>query len=281
MKSFLNSYCTPCLLVACLFVAMYSLGALSHQPNSVRAVDSVAQVDDPQKKVLEEWAAEAFGEDDARALFDKMFEVEGAVISARFGSVEDRLAALENKPTPVQAPAFDPSGLEKRIKELEAIRAMAGGSGSNGSTVASPYAKKPSVVKSGSGSNGGSTGGSAGTVTYGTPQVVRSTGSHWSYPGSIDDHLRTGHGIANVSGMSHEDQLTLHDSLHQSTPVPVQSSVQVVQQTVPRFIPQALPKVQRTSVSKTVRTQNCPGGVCPTNSSLQYRSTTTTRKIGR
>ena len=37
--------------------------------------------------------------------------------------------------------------------------------------------------------------------------------NHWSYPGSINNHLTQDHGV-DVSGMSVEQMLNLHDSLH-------------------------------------------------------------------
>jgi len=48
------------------------------------------------------------------------------------------------------------------------------------------------------------------------PVVVNINQAHWTYPGDITTHLRTAHG-QNVSGLSHEQQLTLHDSLHNGT----------------------------------------------------------------
>jgi hypothetical protein len=36
---------------------------------------------------------------------------------------------------------------------------------------------------------------------------------HWSYPGSISDHLQSDHGQS-VAGLTTEQMLDLHDSLH-------------------------------------------------------------------
>lgn len=38
---------------------------------------------------------------------------------------------------------------------------------------------------------------------------------HWSYPGNITEHLRNHHG-QNVSGLSIEQQLTMHDRIHEA-----------------------------------------------------------------
>lgn len=46
--------------------------------------------------------------------------------------------------------------------------------------------------------------------------VTRTSSNHWSYPGDISSHLQTVHGRS-VSNLSIEQQLSLHDSLHQST----------------------------------------------------------------
>lgn len=68
------------------------------------------------------------------------------------------------------------------------------------------------------------------------PMVQRrvvSSGGHWTYPGTISGHLQSDHGVA-VQGMSRQEMLTLHDSLHEGTNVPM------------------------------APTQNCPNGNCPT-----------------
>lgn len=38
--------------------------------------------------------------------------------------------------------------------------------------------------------------------------------SHWTYPGTIDGHLRSTHGVS-AAGMSREQMLNLHDALHE------------------------------------------------------------------
>lgn len=73
--------------------------------------------------------------------------------------------------------------------------------------------------------------------------IVRS-GSHWTYPGDITSHLQTDHGQA-TNGMSIEQQLTLHDALHES---------------------QRTMGTARTVTRSRVQSGGCPGGVCPTSS---------------
>lgn len=41
---------------------------------------------------------------------------------------------------------------------------------------------------------------------------------HWTYPGTISNHLESDHGVA-TSGMSRQEQLNLHDALHEGRPV--------------------------------------------------------------
>jgi hypothetical protein len=41
-----------------------------------------------------------------------------------------------------------------------------------------------------------------------------SMGGHWSYPGQLRVHLPQAHGVS-VAGLSHAQQLALHDSLHE------------------------------------------------------------------
>ena len=58
--------------------------------------------------------------------------------------------------------------------------------------------------------------------SYGYPvasaviQPLRSVAGHWSYPGSIDSHLEGTHGVA-TAGMTRQQKLDLHDSLHEGT----------------------------------------------------------------
>ena len=120
-----------------------------------------------------------------------------------------------------------------------AVKAASGGStgmvrSSGGSTGA---------VRSSSGGSTGSlrsSGGGNSVQSRATPlrAVAKSVTSpiaragHWSYPGSIENHLAATHGMSS-SGMSREQMLALHDSLHEGSRAPVSQS-------------------------------GCPGGVCPT-----------------
>lgn len=72
------------------------------------------------------------------------------------------------------------------------------------------------------------------------PSLVASSGPHWTYPGDITTHLTGTHG-QNVNGLSIEQQLSLHDALHENRRV-----VAVTRNSAPVF------------------QSNCPGGVCPT-----------------
>ena len=71
---------------------------------------------------------------------------------------------------------------------------------------------------------------------------------HWTYPGEIGNHLASSHGVSSA-GMSREQMLDLHDSLHEGT------SVRAVQ-----YSPMSSTRVG-------VAVSNCPGGNCPTSSS--------------
>lgn len=42
--------------------------------------------------------------------------------------------------------------------------------------------------------------------------------AHWTYPGRIEDHLPSGHGV-DPTGMSREEMLNLHDALHEGRAV--------------------------------------------------------------
>lgn len=70
-------------------------------------------------------------------------------------------------------------------------------------------------------------------------QVAATGGPHWTYPGDITTHLTGTHG-ANVAGLSIEQQLSLHDALHENR----------------RVVPVQM-------YSAPVYRSSCPGGVCP------------------
>lgn len=65
------------------------------------------------------------------------------------------------------------------------------------------------------------------------PTTARANTNHWTFPGSIDNHLQTGHGV-NPSGMSQEQMLNMHDALHEGRSVPQVAPVQYQQ--APRII---------------------------------------------
>jgi hypothetical protein len=47
------------------------------------------------------------------------------------------------------------------------------------------------------------------------PEVKPKSNRHWSFPGKIEDHLQNDH-KQDVSGLSREEMLDLHDSLHEA-----------------------------------------------------------------
>jgi hypothetical protein len=56
---------------------------------------------------------------------------------------------------------------------------------------------------------------------------------HWSFPGDIDSHLENDHGVS-TAGMSRQQKLDLHDSLHEGTaPAVRRASAVVVRGTYP------------------------------------------------
>lgn len=50
---------------------------------------------------------------------------------------------------------------------------------------------------------------------------------HWSYPGTITNHLESEHGVA-TAGMSRQQMLDLHDSLHEGTAPSVRAAAKVM-----------------------------------------------------
>lgn len=49
--------------------------------------------------------------------------------------------------------------------------------------------------------------------TGGCPTVTNSQQGHWSYPGAIESHLESTHGV-NSNGMTASQKLNLHDAIH-------------------------------------------------------------------
>jgi hypothetical protein len=150
--------------------------------------------------------------------------------------------------------------LKKQVESLEALckpqvksnypSVSSSGSGSTGTVVSSLGSTGSRVampVQQSYGSTGSATGNVVSTPLRTPLRTVAAVvaapiarAGHWSYPGEISNHLAVGHNV-NASGMTREQMLNLHDSLHESAPV------------------QAPVRVQN----------NCPGGVCPTGPSVQ------------
>ena len=77
-----------------------------------------------------------------------------------------------------------------------------------------------------------------------TRTVVRSA-NHWTYPGTIEGHLQSTHGVA-VAGMSREQMLSMHDAIHEGRAVasPVTIQPVVYSTPLPKAAPQPKPVVQ-------------------------------------
>ncbi len=116
-------------------------------------------------------------------------------------------------------------------------------------------------------------------------------GHHWTHPGSIESHLRSGHGLSSseIAGLSHEQKLTLHDNIHEGRGVQYSYAA-------PRVVAVAQPRVTYVDIqpqpvvmvsnpvmvapkgTKVIRSggvtgflfgnpvrsySSCPGGICP------------------
>lgn len=57
-----------------------------------------------------------------------------------------------------------------------------------------------------------------------TSNVVAPQRGHWDYPGTIDSHLENDHGVS-TAGMTRQQKLDLHDSLHEGTAPAVRTNV--------------------------------------------------------
>ncbi len=149
---------------------------------------------------------------------------------AKLAALEARVAAMESKP---MYPAV--SGVKSG--------GSTGSLGSTGSAVglSNPMASKAVPVQSSFGSAGSAAGSVGRAPIKAMAKVVTSPiarAGHWTYPGEIGNHLASDHGVA-TAGMSREQQLDLHDSIHEG-----QS-------------PQ-MPMVKRLPMAGS-----CPGGNCP------------------
>lgn len=85
------------------------------------------------------------------------------------------------------------------------------------------------------------------------PVKIRDTVSqngHWGHPGRIEDHLAGFHG-QDVSGLSKEQMLDLHDAIHEGRPIPKRAPTPVpvqAQPAVPLRIPEIVKKESYPSV---------------------------------
>lgn len=185
-------------------------------------------------------------------------------ISAALELVNDHTQRLDLIEQRLDAHDLKFAAVEKRLIELESrLSSMPKASvaktystttgGSNGTYSQASYQSAPvySTLSSGSG----------GSVTYSQsyssqPTIVSSSGPSWTYPGDITSHLASGHGVSGA-GMSHAQQVALHNQLHngQTTSTSFRTPVRTATQRV--FTP-----------ATVVNVSNCPGGVCPPQQSV-------------
>ena len=245
--------------------------------------------DDLKGEVLDEWAMEAFGEADAKELFESLFKLERTEIVKRFDDIDERLDMIE-KAKVSALPAVDyesrVAALEKQIQAMKQAKpksTVKTGSGSTGVNLPSIYARKtPTVVQSGGGSTGSKPNTTyvlpkASSTVVTVPAVVQSPVRQWTYPGEIHQHLSQSHGVSGIEGMSTADAEALHSSIHESEvnqAVSVPQTVVSVPKTMTNYFPQILPSVSRSS-TMTRGVSNCPGGVCPSPGSVSRSSTMT------
>jgi hypothetical protein len=195
-----------------------------------------------------------------------------AVQLERIKTIEHRLVSVESKQSEaVKAEVSDVcdcgdcnerlTKLEAEMKELKSrpmypAVSSSSGYGSTGTPVTSSGSTGSPVV-----SYGGSTGGPVvnqrstpvrnvvSNVVNRLPSAPPAGSGHWTHDNEpIDFHLQTDHGI-NTSGMSLESMWSLHDSVHKG-------------------------KVSRPPMRSAVRSNDCPGGVCPTGTNARSVSST-------
>ena len=111
------------------------------------------------------------------------------------------------------------------------------------------------------------------TVTQSVAPVKTSSGPHWTYPGDITSHLQSDkHGYIDTTGMTIEQQLSLHDSLHNTAKASVKPASSTTTYTYSYPVSSLPMSTQTTSSSYSgplvqrsrTTTSSCPGGVCPT-----------------
>lgn len=101
--------------------------------------------------------------------------------------------------------------------------------------------------------------------------VVSEYKARWTFPGDLTTRLQSSHG-QNVSEMSVDDQLKLHDSLHDANGTVVSRTVT---RSVAPIVSYPVVRVPQVRYSPVYSTSNCPGGVCPVPS--RTRTTTVSR----
>ena len=181
------------------------------------------------------------GQDHNRQFIDVSGDITG--LTARVVEVETRMDDLQDKIT---------REIEEMVGRIEKLEAK---------PVPTPVAEVSKgnfpapanqTVKS-----GGSSGGSSGSFQK-IPQssalgpyanFPATYGPHWTHPGTIESHLQSTHGI-NTSGMSKEQMLSLHDSLHEGR----------VSNTQPTPVQQTTYSTKSYSTSSY---RTCPPGGCP------------------
>lgn len=92
---------------------------------------------------------------------------------------------------------------------------------------------------------------------------------HWTYPGEISNHLAKDHGVV-PSGMTRQQMLDLHDSLHEGTQTNFSLSTPMVN--VQTFSPARSPLIQRSQPVQApmqVQFSQCPEGGCPPQTQVQ------------
>ena len=71
------------------------------------------------------------------------------------------------------------------------------------------------------------------------PDRGAASASHWTYPGTISNHLEGAHGVP-TSGMSRQQMLNLHDSLHEGTAPTMKQSLPAPYASYSAPLPQAV-----------------------------------------
>lgn len=167
-------------------------------------------------------------------------------VSGDMTGLTSRVLALESKSAYHDARL---NSLNQKIDEtIDQIKALQ--SSKTASQSKSAQSAPPTVKASSGGSSGGSTGipksgGSSGGSSY---TISSSNRAHWTYPGTIENHLASGHGVS-TSGMTREQMLNLHDSLHEGAVK--QNNMYTTTYSYP-------------SQSTSWTYSNCPNGRCPT-----------------